>query len=154
MLTVATAVMGAFGLVLQTVTSALLYLDARMRTEGFDLTLARYVDERQRGVAVADPFPSGGAAQAPGARMTPNILIADLVPIDIPVDPDDENARRWLEEELGRGDQKPPEPAEPSAVVDRLSQLAARPLRRRRGAGTRPGTPTPVAPSASWSSSC
>jgi hypothetical protein len=61
-LAVATAVMGAFGLVLQTVTGALLYLDARMRTEGFDLTLARYVDERQRGVAVADPFPSGGAA--------------------------------------------------------------------------------------------
>ena len=63
-LTVATAVMGAFGLVLQTVTGALLYLDARMRTEGFDLTLARYVDERQRGVSVADPFPSGGAAAA------------------------------------------------------------------------------------------
>jgi hypothetical protein len=61
-LAVATAVMGAFGLVLQTATGALLYLDARMRTEGFDLTLARYVDERQRGVAVADPFPSGGAA--------------------------------------------------------------------------------------------
>ena len=61
-LAVATAVMGAFGLVLQTVTGALLYLDARMRTEGFDLTLARYVDERQRGVAVADPFPSGGAS--------------------------------------------------------------------------------------------
>ena len=61
-LAVATAVMGAFGLVLQTVTGALLYLDARMRTEGLDLTLARYVDERQRGVAVADPFPSGGAS--------------------------------------------------------------------------------------------
>jgi hypothetical protein len=61
-LTVATAVMGGFGLVLQTVTGALLYLDARMRTEGFDLTLARYVDERQRGVVVADPFPSGGAS--------------------------------------------------------------------------------------------
>lgn len=68
-LAVATAVMGAFGLVLQTVTGALLYLDARMRTEGFDLTLARYVDERQRGVAVADPFPSGGAA-APNSGST------------------------------------------------------------------------------------
>jgi hypothetical protein len=67
-LTVATAVMGGFGLVLQTVTGALLYLDARMRTEGLDLTLARYVDERQRGVAVADPFPSGGAsAEAAGS---------------------------------------------------------------------------------------
>jgi hypothetical protein len=66
-LAVATAVMGAFGLVLQTVTGSLLYLDARMRTEGLDLTLARYVDERQRGIAVADPFPSGGATP-PAAR--------------------------------------------------------------------------------------
>jgi hypothetical protein len=31
---------------------------------------------------------------------------------DVPVDPDDEQARRWLEEELGRGDEpyQPPEP--------------------------------------------
>jgi hypothetical protein len=55
------AVLGAFGLVLQTVCAALLYLDQRMRVEALDLTLARYVDERQRGVAVADPFPAGGA---------------------------------------------------------------------------------------------
>jgi hypothetical protein len=59
--TVVTAVMGAFGLVLQTTTGVLLYLDTRMRSEGLDLTLARYVDERQRGVAVADPFPGGGS---------------------------------------------------------------------------------------------
>jgi hypothetical protein len=43
------------------VSAALLYLDQRMRIEGLDLALARYVDERQRGIAVADPFPSGGA---------------------------------------------------------------------------------------------
>jgi hypothetical protein len=60
-LTVVTTITGAFGLVVQTVTAALLYLDQRMRLEGLDLTLARYVDERQRGIAVADPFPSGGA---------------------------------------------------------------------------------------------
>ena len=31
---------------------------------------------------------------------------------DVPVDPDDEQARRWLEDELGRGDEpyQPPEP--------------------------------------------
>jgi len=60
-LTAVTAIVGAFGLVVQTVCGALFYLDARMRVEGLDLTLARYVDERQRGVAVADPFPAGGA---------------------------------------------------------------------------------------------
>jgi hypothetical protein len=60
-LTAVTAVIGAFGLVMQSVSAALLYLDQRMRIEGLDLALARYVDERQRGIAVADPFPSGGA---------------------------------------------------------------------------------------------
>ena len=60
-LTAATAVIGAFGLVMQSVTAALLYLDQRMRVEGLDLALARYVDERQRRVRNADPFPSGGA---------------------------------------------------------------------------------------------
>jgi hypothetical protein len=60
-LSAVTAMTGAFGLVVQTVCGALFYLDARMRVEGLDLTLARYVDERQRGVAVADPFPAGGA---------------------------------------------------------------------------------------------
>lgn len=60
-LTAVTAVVGAFGLVMQSVSAALLYLDQRMRVEGLDLALARYVDERQRGIAVADPFPSGGA---------------------------------------------------------------------------------------------
>jgi len=60
-LSAVTAMTGAFGLVLQTVGNALLYLDTRMRAEGLDLALARYVDERQRGVAVADPFPAGPA---------------------------------------------------------------------------------------------
>ncbi|WP_395639266.1 hypothetical protein [Pseudolysinimonas sp.] len=61
-LSVVTAMTGAFGLVVQTVCGALFYLDSRMRVEGLDLTLARYVDERQRGFAVADPFPGGGSA--------------------------------------------------------------------------------------------
>ncbi|HWH98605.1 MAG TPA: glycerophosphoryl diester phosphodiesterase membrane domain-containing protein [Pseudolysinimonas sp.] len=60
-LTAVTAVVGAFGLVMQSACAALLYLDQRMRVEGLDLTLARYVDERQRGISVADPFPGGGA---------------------------------------------------------------------------------------------
>jgi len=61
-LTAVTALVGAFGLVMQSVTGALLYLDCRMRVEGLDLALSRYVDERQRGVVVADPFPGGGGA--------------------------------------------------------------------------------------------
>jgi hypothetical protein len=60
-LTAVSAVIGAFGLVMQSVCAALLYLDQRMRVEGLDLALARYVDERQRGISVADPFPGGGA---------------------------------------------------------------------------------------------
>jgi hypothetical protein len=60
-LTAVTAVIGAFGLVMQAVCGALFYLDQRMRVEGLDLALARYVDERQRGIRVADPFPGGGA---------------------------------------------------------------------------------------------
>ena len=60
-LSAVTAMTGAFGLVVQTVCNALFYLDTRMRVEGLDLALARYVDERQRGIAVADPFPGGGA---------------------------------------------------------------------------------------------
>jgi hypothetical protein len=59
--TAVAAIAGAFGLVVQTVTAALLYLDQRMRVEGLDLALARYVDDRQRGATVADPFPGGGA---------------------------------------------------------------------------------------------
>jgi len=60
-LTAVSAVIGAFGLVMQSVCAALLYLDQRMRVEGLDLALARYADERQRGIGVADPFPGGGA---------------------------------------------------------------------------------------------
>ena len=63
-LTSVTAMAGAFGLVMQTVSNALFYLDMRMRVEGLDLALARYVDERQRGVKVADPFPAAPTAEA------------------------------------------------------------------------------------------
>jgi hypothetical protein len=66
---VVTAIAGAFGLVLQTATAALLYLDVRMRKEGLDLQLARFVEARQRGEAVPDPFPAPeptSASAAPG----------------------------------------------------------------------------------------
>jgi hypothetical protein len=57
---------------------------------------------------------------------------------DVPVDPDDEQARRWLEDELGRGDEpyQPPEP--PGWWQDFLDWLE----RLLSGIGA-PETPTP-----------
>lgn len=58
-----TAVISAVGLVITTATTALLYLDQRMRTEGLDLDLARFVERRAAGEkALADPYlPKPGA---------------------------------------------------------------------------------------------
>jgi hypothetical protein len=70
---VVTAVVTAVGLVLQSATASLLYLDLRMRKEGLDLELSRFVEARQTGADVADPylptrFPAPAApAAAPGA---------------------------------------------------------------------------------------
>ena len=70
---VVTAVVTAVGLVLQSATASLLYLDLRMRKEGLDLELSRFVEARQTGADVADPylptrFPAPTApAAAPGA---------------------------------------------------------------------------------------
>ncbi len=52
-----TAVISAVGLVVVAATGALLYLDQRMRQEGLDLDLARYVEHRQAGMGdLADPY--------------------------------------------------------------------------------------------------
>jgi hypothetical protein len=52
-----TAVISAVGLVVSTSTSALLYLDQRMRQEGLDLDLARFVERRAAGEqGLADPY--------------------------------------------------------------------------------------------------
>jgi membrane-anchored glycerophosphoryl diester phosphodiesterase (GDPDase) len=61
------AVVTAVGLVLQSATASLLYLDLRMRKEGLDLELLRFVEAREAGVDVADPFlphPHAAAAAA------------------------------------------------------------------------------------------
>jgi hypothetical protein len=52
-----TAIISAVGLVLSTSTTALLYLDQRMRQEGLDLDLARFVERRATGEqGLADPY--------------------------------------------------------------------------------------------------
>jgi glycerophosphoryl diester phosphodiesterase family protein len=52
-----TAVITAVGLVVSTSTTALLYLDQRMRQEGLDLDLTRFVERRARGEqGLADPY--------------------------------------------------------------------------------------------------
>lgn len=48
--------------VIQSATTALVYIDLRIRKEGLDLELARYVETRQSG-ATPDPFPHASAAR-------------------------------------------------------------------------------------------
>jgi hypothetical protein len=58
-----TAIVSAVGLVLTTSTTALLYLDQRMRQEGLDLDLARFVERRAaREQGLADPYLPKSAA--------------------------------------------------------------------------------------------
>lgn len=51
-------VIGAVGTVLQSAVTGLLYLDRRMRREGFDLVLLHHVEERAAGRPSPDPFPA------------------------------------------------------------------------------------------------
>jgi hypothetical protein len=54
---IVSVVFGAIGAVVQSATVALIYIDLRMRKEGLDLELARFVEDRQAGVAdLADPY--------------------------------------------------------------------------------------------------
>lgn len=50
------AIVSSLGLVLQSATASLLYVDLRFRKEGLDLDLARYVEQRAAGIAAPDPF--------------------------------------------------------------------------------------------------
>lgn len=64
---VITLVIGAIVQVVQSATGALIYLDARMRREGLDLHLMRYVEARQYGAPVsANPFQERTQAPYPG----------------------------------------------------------------------------------------
>lgn len=55
--TVISVVIGAISAVVQSATAALIYIDLRMRKEGLDLELARFVEARHAGATdVADPY--------------------------------------------------------------------------------------------------
>jgi len=55
--TVVTVAFGAIGAVVQSAATALIYLDLRIRKEGLDLELARFVEARQSGNQTApDPY--------------------------------------------------------------------------------------------------
>lgn len=59
-------VVGAIGSVIQSATVALIYVDLRIRREGLDLDLVRYVELRQHGVTpLPDPYRPPGSPTAP-----------------------------------------------------------------------------------------
>jgi MFS family permease len=76
---VISVVFSAIALVAQSATPALLYIDIRMRKEGLDLELLRFVEARQSGdLSVVDPYlvaASGGVGQA-GAPAAPTVPTA------------------------------------------------------------------------------
>lgn len=68
LLVVVSVVFGAIGAVIQSATVALVYLDLRMRKEGLDIELARFVESRHSGDAgLGDPY----ARQPATAPATP-----------------------------------------------------------------------------------
>jgi hypothetical protein len=63
---IASLVLGAIAAVLQAATPALIYIDLRMRKEGLDLELSRFVEARQAGdTSVPDPFLPRAAGETP-----------------------------------------------------------------------------------------
>jgi hypothetical protein len=66
--TVVDAIVGTVTGVVSAAATALIYLDLRIRKEGLDLSLMRFVDARQAGRSdVADPYTAGVAAPPPAA---------------------------------------------------------------------------------------
>lgn len=59
-------VLGAVAAVVQSATTALIYIDLRMRKEGLDLDLQRFVEQRAAGASPADPYTS------PAGYVSPN----------------------------------------------------------------------------------
>ena len=68
LLLVVILIVSAISLVVQSATTSLLYIDQRMRKEGLDLELARYVESRDEGRGdAADPYAPATAAAPAGA---------------------------------------------------------------------------------------
>ena len=65
------AVVGAIGSVVETAAVSLLYLDLRMRKEGLDLQLVRFVEARQAGQELPDPYVVPAPAAPAAAPTTP-----------------------------------------------------------------------------------
>ena len=67
-----TTVVGAVGLVMQSAAYTLIYVDIRMRKEGLDLELLRYVEAKQSGVAgVENPYLPRTQPSEPAASGSP-----------------------------------------------------------------------------------
>ncbi|MGV8851223.1 MAG: hypothetical protein ACOH1M_01490 [Rhodoglobus sp.] len=63
---------GAITIIIQSAAPALLYIDLRMRKEGFDLDLSRFVEARNNGDdSVADPYITGASATARPTEPSP-----------------------------------------------------------------------------------
>ena len=67
------ALIGSVTAIITSATSALLYIDLRMRKEGLDLELTRFVEARQVGdTRVLDPFTTTVPSSAPSASVQPS----------------------------------------------------------------------------------
>lgn len=65
---IVTLVISAISLVVQSATTALLYIDQRMRKEGLDLDLLRFVEARQSGATgIRDPYETADSRPMPTA---------------------------------------------------------------------------------------
>jgi membrane-anchored glycerophosphoryl diester phosphodiesterase (GDPDase) len=81
-LVVVSVVFAAITAVIQSATIALLYVDLRMRKEGLDLDLARFVEARQSGAAgLADPFSTVPAGAAAGGTVPSTAAAVSTTPL-------------------------------------------------------------------------
>ncbi len=74
---IVTAVVGAIGLVVTTSTDALLYVDVRMRREGLDLELARFMEQRRPSTRFdpAEPDPFRAPAEIDASQLRPAPIV-------------------------------------------------------------------------------